>query len=214
MRKIIESRRYLLQAPNLHGGLPLRFAAVASQSKFSIKKMYIAMLPQHPKVPWKCLTLQAGIHPRYKFILWLTMKRRLATVDRLLKFGIIVPPTFVFYNTYDETLLHLFFNCTTTKALWHMMLVWLGVHRAIGSWQEEVQWTTTMAKRKSDRGAITSVVSAMVIALVWRDRNLIRFQSHNYNEDILCKEIVVHLHIRGRTRRKWQPVLSQLNPMP
>ncbi|XP_060177863.1 uncharacterized protein LOC132607802 [Lycium barbarum] len=100
------------------------------------------------------------------------------------------------------------------ECLWIRILVWLGVHRAIGSWQEEVQWTTTMAKRKSGRGAIISVVFAMVIALVWRYRNLIRFQSHNYNEDRLCKAIAVHLHIRGRTRRKWQPLLSQLNHMP
>ncbi|XP_060190658.1 uncharacterized protein LOC132619924 [Lycium barbarum] len=176
--------------------------------------MYIAMLPQLPKVPWKSLTLHAGIHPRYKFILWLVMRRRLATVDRLLKFGINVPLTCVFCNTYDETLLHLFFDCPATQALSHRMLVWLGVHRAIGSWQEEVHWTTTMAKRKSGKGEIISAIFAMVIGLVWRDRNLIRFLSQNYNEDRLCKEIAVHLHIRGRTRRKWQPVLSQLNCMP
>ncbi|KAH0696206.1 hypothetical protein KY290_011028 [Solanum tuberosum] len=49
-------------------------------------------MPVHPKVAWKHLDLHTKIHPRYKFILWLAIQKRLAIVEGLQKFGITVLP--------------------------------------------------------------------------------------------------------------------------
>ncbi|WMV54596.1 hypothetical protein MTR67_047981 [Solanum verrucosum] len=77
-----------MQAPELQGNLHIRLEMLTIGARFSIKKLYIAQMPQLPKFPWKCITLQTSNHPRHKFILWLALRKRLATVDRLAKFGV------------------------------------------------------------------------------------------------------------------------------
>ncbi|XP_060212026.1 uncharacterized protein LOC132639602 [Lycium barbarum] len=138
---------------------------------------------------------------------------RLATVDRLLKFGIQVPPSCVFCDSADETLDHLLFNCTITRALWTRLLNWLGIQRTIGTWQEEVNWVCTWAKRRTEKGAIISVIFAMLVATIWRERNLLRFHNGYFQVDRICREIAIHIHIKGQHNRKWQQELLVLtNP--
>ncbi|KAK6776066.1 hypothetical protein RDI58_027067 [Solanum bulbocastanum] len=71
IRNIIDSRKIVVQAPGLQGNLFARLELLTAGTKFSIKKLYVALLSQLLKVPWKCITLQANIHPRHNFILWL-----------------------------------------------------------------------------------------------------------------------------------------------
>ncbi|WMV58068.1 hypothetical protein MTR67_051453 [Solanum verrucosum] len=59
---------------------------------FSIHKMYTRLMPQFPRVDWKAIAIYPRIHPRVKFFVWLAVQKRLATVDRLIKLGIQVPP--------------------------------------------------------------------------------------------------------------------------
>ncbi|KAH0654914.1 hypothetical protein KY285_029796 [Solanum tuberosum] len=74
---------------------------------------------------------------------------------------------------------------------------WVGVHRATGSWAEVVQWMSNWAKKKFGTGAILSCIFPMLVATIWRDRNRIRFQGGSYNADRICREIAIHIHIRG-----------------
>ncbi|KAK4713668.1 hypothetical protein R3W88_019575 [Solanum pinnatisectum] len=89
--------------------------------------MYVNLLPVHPKVIWKHLVLHPKIHPRYKFILWLAIHKRLATVERLQKFGINVPPDCAFCGQHLETFSHLFFECGVTRRIWRRMLQRWGI---------------------------------------------------------------------------------------
>ncbi|KAK4723984.1 hypothetical protein R3W88_026763 [Solanum pinnatisectum] len=164
--------------------------------------MYLKLMPTHQKVSWKSIALQQNIHPRHKFILWLAIWRRLATIERLQKFGIHVPPNCAFCGTTFESFEHFYFECRVTRALWHRLLVWLGTNRTIGSWQN------------IGKGTIISCVFAMLVYLLWRERNVIRFQSNLYQSDRLCKEIALHIHMRGRDLSKWKNTLQTLDRLP
>nr|XP_009617898.1 uncharacterized protein LOC104110160 [Nicotiana tomentosiformis]XP_016491405.1 PREDICTED: uncharacterized protein LOC107811067 [Nicotiana tabacum] len=142
---------------------------------FSIKKMYLHLIPRRPKVPWKSLTLQQNIHQRVKFILWLTVQNRLAVVDRLQMIDIQAPMACVFCYGGIETHAHLFFECPVTSALWLRLLTWLGNIGNKGNVIHELQRVCSMAKRKSGLGAITSCAYAMAVYGIWRERNLLRF---------------------------------------
>jgi len=101
-----------------------------------------------------------------------------------------------------------------TKALWHRLLVWLGINRTIGSWQDELDLVTIWARKKIGKGAIISCLFAMLVYLVWRERNAIRFQSNLYQSDRLCKEIVLYIHVIGRDLAKWNNTLQTLDGLP
>ncbi|KAH0762720.1 hypothetical protein KY290_018793 [Solanum tuberosum] len=90
VQKILEAREWLMQGQPVAGTMQTVFSQVLHGTKFSVHKVYTYLLPQMPRVAWKSLTLQAKGHPRFKFILWLAVQKRLSTVERLLKFGIQV----------------------------------------------------------------------------------------------------------------------------
>ncbi|XP_059310255.1 uncharacterized protein LOC132061454 [Lycium ferocissimum] len=119
----------------------------------------------------------------------------------------------VYCDSADETLENLFFACPVTKALWNRLLLWLGFTRSIGTWQEELQWVCNWPRKKSAKGAMTSEF-AMLVAVLWRERNNLRFHTRQFNSNRLCREIAIHIHIRGSKLQKWKTTLDSLNYMP
>lgn len=85
VRKILETRKFIGEIQGNQGDLISRLSQLQKGETFSIRKLYRLQFPQLERVPWKGIILQPNLHPRFKFILWLALQRRLATVDRLLE---------------------------------------------------------------------------------------------------------------------------------
>ncbi|XP_075109196.1 uncharacterized protein LOC142180987 [Nicotiana tabacum] len=127
------------------------------------------------KVEWKKVVLVQTIIPRHQFILWLAIQNRLATVDRLQKWGIQVDKRCILCTTgRDETLEHMLFECTYSQHMWKSILSWLSIQRRIGNWQEEVQW---VASKVSTRPwtHILGFLFAATVYHIWGERNARRF---------------------------------------
>lgn len=134
VRKIMETRNLILELHGIHGDLVNKLVQLQKGGKFSISKLYHMQLPQLQKVLWKSITMQPHMHPRYKFILWLALQKRLATMDRLIKFGVQVSQQCVFCKQSDELFKHLFFDCPIVREIWTRLLKWLGHTRPIQAW--------------------------------------------------------------------------------
>lgn len=85
--------------------------------------------------------------PRAKFTLWLGMLDRLATKDKLVKFGIVLDPKCAFCND-DETLQHVLFDCKWTGTVWQQVMQQIGYRRQALGWQQEKSWIAAECKRK------------------------------------------------------------------
>lgn len=138
--------------------------------------MYLKLIPVYPRAEWKSLMLHTNIHPRYRFTIWLAAQHRLAIVERLLKIGIQIPAACAFCWHSLESFSHLFFECTITKQIWSRLCSWLGYNRSIGDWKTELEWACKKVKSRRGTNVITSCVFAMIVALIWRERNIIRFE--------------------------------------
>ncbi|KAK4737144.1 hypothetical protein R3W88_000841 [Solanum pinnatisectum] len=128
----------ILQGQVSHGALNNAFAITQLGDKYSTHMMYEGLMPQYPKVHWKGITLHPSIHLSFKFIVWLAIHKKLATVDRLVKFGIQIPRECAYCGLTDESFSHLYFDCQITKDLWRRLCVWLGYPRVIQDWETEV----------------------------------------------------------------------------
>ncbi|XP_059310254.1 uncharacterized protein LOC132061453 [Lycium ferocissimum] len=141
VRKIFDARKWF---PNLDVATALQNCF--HKGKFSIKRAYKSFMPQYPKVHWKSLVLGPHLIPRHTFITWLAVQGRLATVDRLQKWGIQVPTDCVLCQTSTvETLSHLFFIYPYSKHIWLALLNWIGEMRQPQAWEEEVKWIAKKA---------------------------------------------------------------------
>ncbi|XP_019092669.1 PREDICTED: uncharacterized protein LOC104744616 [Camelina sativa] len=88
------------------------------ENTFSSKDTWEQLRVHSPLVPWnKVVWLKEGV-PRYSFILWLAIKGRLPTRDRLRTWGLSIPTNCVLCSDGIETHDHLFFKCSFSARVW------------------------------------------------------------------------------------------------
>lgn len=94
--------------------------------KFKMGKMYKALMEENNNVDWSILFVGNIARPRALMSLWMACQRRLATKDRLEKFGFITDSTCCFCRE-TESIDHLFYNCSLLKNIWADILEWIGI---------------------------------------------------------------------------------------
>lgn len=89
---------------------------------FCMKKAYALLRPNISKVPWCDLIVQNLVTPRAKIILWLALRDRLATRERLQVYCEDLELNCVFCTQDIENQEHLFFNCLITREAWRALI--------------------------------------------------------------------------------------------
>ncbi|XP_070004401.1 uncharacterized protein LOC142163412 [Nicotiana tabacum] len=142
----------------------------SSSDGFIIKKAYLSFQPQYLKVPWKNLIMGARQIPRHQFILWLAIRQRLATVDKLEKWGINVPKDYVLCSMgVTETLAHLSFECNYARHIWTSLLRWMGENRLPKAWNEEVHWMSKRCRGSRARAQVMAWLFAATVYHIWSE---------------------------------------------
>jgi hypothetical protein len=88
------------------------------------RMVYQVLKVGYPSVDWKVTMYQNFARPRAIFTFWLACHGRLATKDRLRKFGVNVEATCCFCN-HEESIDHLFFGCNSMRVIWQRVLHWM-----------------------------------------------------------------------------------------
>ncbi|XP_075083485.1 uncharacterized protein LOC142167226 [Nicotiana tabacum] len=97
---------------------------------------------------------------------------KLATKDRLTKWGMNVDIKCHLCLTENEIVSHLFFECQFASNVWNKMLRWKGISRQAFRWKEELEWMINNCKGKSASSHIYRIAIAACIYHVWKERNL------------------------------------------
>ncbi|KAK4721508.1 hypothetical protein R3W88_011741 [Solanum pinnatisectum] len=105
VRKIIQAGHWISEA-----GIPM--TEIMDADDFTIKGMHKKLRGDFIKVPWRRLTCINQGNSKWIFILYLTIHRRLYTMDRLDKWGIHTDQVCALCKQELETHQHLFFSCT------------------------------------------------------------------------------------------------------
>lgn len=82
-----------------------------SKNGNKIKYIYQHMLGTQTRVEWKSLMLNNTPRPKAYFIMWLILHKKLATADRLKKWGLIISKTCTLCDKENETIEHLIIQC-------------------------------------------------------------------------------------------------------
>ncbi|KAL2246248.1 UNVERIFIED_CONTAM: hypothetical protein Sindi_2893000 [Sesamum indicum] len=96
-------------------------------------KAYKYFRPKLARQPGKATIWKAFIPPKYSFILWLGLRGRLATRDRL---GFLQEEDLcsLCINTKESTK-HLFFECPFSNFVWSCIRHWFGINRTMSTLQ-------------------------------------------------------------------------------
>lgn len=87
--------------------------------------------------------------------MWLMLHRKLATTDRLTKWGLDVPKICVFCQSKEESIEHLFVQRPFSIYLWNKLLMWIQQHAfPFSDWAHSLQGSIQHGKGNSQQAQI------------------------------------------------------------
>lgn len=86
---------------------------------YSAKSAWLALRSSSPVVDWHALVWHKRYVPRWSFILWVAILRRLSIKDRLFSWGITTDCNCVLCHGGIESHDHLFFGCSFSTLVWN-----------------------------------------------------------------------------------------------
>lgn len=107
-------------------------------NRFASRKCYTVMIDDHSRIAWRHLFYRNYARPRASHTTWLACHGRLATKDRLCRFGLIQEKICSLCNEVDESHDHLFFACSESKKVWSEVLNWIDCQHSPQPWNEEI----------------------------------------------------------------------------
>ncbi|CAJ2661953.1 unnamed protein product [Trifolium pratense] len=178
------------------------------KGKIITRKVYQMLRVDYAVVGWRQTMYQNMARPRALFVFWLACHCRLATKDRLQKFGVIVNLKCCFCHN-DETINHLFFGCIELKNIWHKVLRWLKVDHVPMEWNEELRWITRSSKGKGWKAQLLKSAAAETVYTLWKYRNDVCFGNQVYNTNI-DEDIINTIVYRGWRSPKLREHIAHL----
>ncbi|CAA7058278.1 unnamed protein product [Microthlaspi erraticum] len=158
---------------------------------FSTAKMWISLYPTPPTLPWTTTVWSKSRIPKHAFILWVALRNRLTTRDKLRSWGMTVPENCLLCGTGQESRNHIFFQCPYSLHVWGSFLH----HRSLSppiDFDDIAIWTQSASPIKKVR-VICNLVYQAVVYIVWRERNSRLHSSISKPPEVLTKEIQVIL---------------------
>lgn len=169
LKRILGIRDRLLlscgSAEAAHSKLRDWFNAAISKKNRAYDFFRIHSLPK----PWASLVWDSIIPPKFSFILWLAMKKKLNTKDRLQFLGI--NPACVLCYSQPESIEHLFFHCSFSQVIWTAIRGWMRFHRSASTLPGIAKWLRKSVRGTSWQAKAKRFAFACTVYYIWSARN-------------------------------------------
>ncbi|CAK8564283.1 unnamed protein product [Lathyrus sativus] len=139
--------------------------------KFKALVIYRVLIDDGTRVLWGNLIKFNKARPRAVFCLWQACHGKLATKERLKRFGMVEDNSCKLCQAEDETVNHLFFSCQETKHIWKEVLNWFNFSHDPQPWNAELVWISNNTKGKGWKVEVLKMLVAETIYNIWGYRN-------------------------------------------
>lgn len=156
---------------------------------FSTSKTWLSLHPPPPSVNWQSSVWFPERIPKHAFIIWLSIRDRLTTRDRLRSWGLNVPSECLLCALGVENRAHLFFNCVFSSEVWQSFFS----HEALSPpslFVDIVSWVRSSFQNGNLKSICKLILHAVVYCL-WRERNARLHTLISKSAPVLIKEIQV-----------------------
>ncbi|XP_022003192.1 uncharacterized protein LOC110900615 [Helianthus annuus] len=150
--------------------------------EFSSSSVWHSFRHTAPEVNWCRIVWFAQSIPRHGFLMWLVLKGKLLTQDKILKWDISrrknmnMMCCMLCYQNYDSHP-HLFFECKYSAQVWYNIRNKVNMGDVSSKWQEIVDWLLARARSKSARNYIAKILVAAAVYFIWQERNARTFKN-------------------------------------
>ncbi|GJW76159.1 putative reverse transcriptase domain-containing protein [Tanacetum coccineum] len=140
---------------------------------FSARVVWNSIRPHDNKVDWFYVVWFPGCIPRHAFNLWLVVKKKLKTQDRLASWNVnaSLATHCTLCESQPDSHDHLFFECPFSNQVWCHMRDFVGLPRMQPSLELIVDLLSPFSKSRTTRCVVSKLVLAATAYFLWRERN-------------------------------------------
>ena len=192
IKQIISLRDEIIAAEHNVEGALQRITQWQSDGEFHSKMAYEYFRPRRAKLAWTKMVWQSFITPKHSFILWLGMKEKLLTKDKLQEVteDIACP----LCRAEAETIDHVFFCCRIANEIWAKIKSWLGISRRMQTLKAAVKWMIKEARGTGVPAKIKRISLASTVYHIWEARNQRNFEGKIRQPDAIIRRIQIQVY--------------------
>ncbi|XP_010696572.1 uncharacterized protein LOC104909082 [Beta vulgaris subsp. vulgaris] len=181
LKKILKLRELRVQ---------LNWEDLLLNGKFSIKKAYKLIQGEMQKVQWRRIICNNRASPKSKFIVWLAVQNRLPTTDRISRWNVECQLQCRLCDTQNESIQHLFFECSFSTEVWNGLLQKMGFNRTAGSFDVESRIVCLKAHSKSLKSRVYVMMFSEAVHTIWCQRNSVIFENTSCSPAVLINRVI------------------------
>ncbi|GKD39370.1 ribonuclease H-like domain-containing protein, partial [Tanacetum coccineum] len=154
-------------------------------SKFSVRQAYYDLHNTSEVVPWSKLVWFSQNIPKHAFILWLAIKGKLTTQDKVKRWGsfnmMACPLCYEDMDSHE----HLFFECKFSNCLWNMVKMKIKFQSVDIKWKDLISKLSNLQNGNSIGSIVGRLCLAACVYLIWQERNNRIFRNEERSIDSL-----------------------------
>nr|XP_043619801.1 uncharacterized protein LOC122591606 [Erigeron canadensis] len=168
---------------------------------YSASSVWNTIRIKGPEVGWVNLVWFSRCIPRHSFLLWLVMKKKLKTHDRLKPWdvGSATNHNLVccsLRKTGPDSHSHLFFECSYSAQVWIGIKHLTSLANSSQRWEDILAILLPLSKSNSATSVIARLALAATVYFVWQERNNHMFTNNQRPPEQLIKAIVDTVRLR------------------
>lgn len=187
-----------IQVPNLVAANSdtVKWRSKAGQLiNFSTQNAWKDLKEEFPAVKWYKVVWFNSCNPRWAFTLWMAVKRKLLTQDRMMKWcpDVLLGPL---CKSINDSHNHLFFQCEYSMEVWKQLKKDIKMSKVPEIWDQIVLMMENMACTNSIWSVVNRLIIAATVYYIWKERN-----DRIFVQDAKSTEVLV-LNIKEQLRLK------------
>ncbi|XP_022040045.1 uncharacterized protein LOC110942580 [Helianthus annuus] len=163
-------------------------------SDYSSSGVWNSIRASEPEVDWASIVWFAQCIPHHAFVMWLIMRRKLTTQDKILQWNTTrrnsmnMMCCLLCYENIDSHD-HLFFECKFSTQVWKTIRTKAGMGNVEAKWSVIVEWLQLRARSKSAANLVCRLIVAASAYVIWQERNHHLFKNHASPPENICASI-------------------------
>ena len=133
-----------------------------------------------------------SIMPKHSFILWLSLKERLLTREKLM--DQIEDTSCILCGDPVESVSHLFFHCMTVQQIWAEIRDWLGFSRALTTLKAAAKWIVKEARGTAVQAVAKQLGFAATVYCIWKARNARMYEGKVLHTSGIVRDIKMQVY--------------------
>jgi hypothetical protein len=169
---------------------------------FSTQKAWDDLKVELPVVKWYKAVWFSQCNPRWAFTLWMAIKRKLLTQDRMMKWcsdTLLCPLCKITNDSHN----HLFFQCEYSIEVWKCLKQYIKVTNIPEIWDQIVLMMEDLACSNSIWSVLNRLIIAAAVYYIWKERN-----DRIFSQDAKPIEAVV-LNIKEQVKLQLMSTVSR-----